>query len=271
MQNVSAQMRGELPEILHEYSTHFRGMGFDGKEAMSLLVEMAKQGKFALDKTGDAIKEFSIRGSDMSKASQEAYESIGLDAEAMSSAIAAGGASAKRALQTTARALLAIEDPAERANAAIALFGTPVEDLAVDQIPDFLRGLTSTRNNLGQVEGAAEGLGAVLRDDLSGDIAKLGGAWTSLTATMMRDQNGPLRQLTQGITRIVGRVREWIAANPELAATIVKTAAGLGILMAAGGGITLMLASILGPMAMVRYGMQLFGLRSLGLGNTLLN
>lgn len=256
MQSVSTQMRGELPEILHEYSTHFRGMGFDGQEAMSLLVEMAKQGKFALDKTGDAIKEFSIRGSDMSKASQEAYESIGLDAEAMSSAIAGGGDGAQRALQTTAKALLAITDPAERANAAIALFGTPVEDLAVDQIPDFLRALSRSKNNLGQVEGAAEGLGTVLRDDLRGDIAKLGGAWTNLTSTMMRDQNGPLRQLTQGITRIVGRVREWIAANPTLAANIVKTAAGLGILMAAGGGLALVLASVLGPIAMVSYGMS---------------
>lgn len=256
MQSVSTQMRGELPEILHEYSTHFRGMGFDGQEAMSLLVEMAKQGKFALDKTGDAIKEFSIRGSDMSKASQEAYESIGLDAEAMSSAIAAGGDGAQRALQTTAKALLNITNPAERANAAIALFGTPVEDLAVDQIPDFLRALSRSKNNLGQVEGAAEGLGTVLRDDLRGDIAKLGGAWTNLTSTMMRDQNGPLRQLTQGITRIVGRVREWIAANPTLAANIVKTAAGLGILMAAGGGLALVLASVLGPIAMVSYGMS---------------
>ncbi|MEG5754471.1 phage tail tape measure protein, partial [Enterobacter hormaechei] len=67
MQRVSAEMRGEMPEILHEYSTHFRNLGFSGAEAMSLLVDMSKQGKFALDKTGDAIKEFSIRGSDMSK------------------------------------------------------------------------------------------------------------------------------------------------------------------------------------------------------------
>lgn len=67
MQRVSTQMRGEMPEILHEYSTHFRNMGFTGAEAMSLLVNMAQQGKFALDKTRDAIKEFSIRGSDMSK------------------------------------------------------------------------------------------------------------------------------------------------------------------------------------------------------------
>lgn len=90
MQRMSAEMRDELPEILHEYSTHFRNMGFTGSETMSLLVEMAKQGKFALDKTGDAVKEFSIRGSDMSKSSVSAYETLGLNAERVSAAIAQG-------------------------------------------------------------------------------------------------------------------------------------------------------------------------------------
>lgn len=119
MQRVSAEMRGEMPEILHEYSTHFRNMGFTGAEAMSLLVDMSKQGKFALDKTGDAIKEFSIRGSDMSKNSVAAYEQIGLNAAKMSRDIATGGDKARVAMQKTAKGLLAIKDPAERANAAI--------------------------------------------------------------------------------------------------------------------------------------------------------
>ncbi|WP_252318446.1 phage tail tape measure protein [Candidatus Symbiopectobacterium endolongispinus] len=119
MQRVSAQMRGELPEILREYSTHFRNMGFSGSEAMTLLVEMAQQGKFALDKTGDAVKEFSIRGSDMSESSIEAYDAAGLNAAKISTAIASDGDKARAAMQKTAHGLLKIKDPAERANAAI--------------------------------------------------------------------------------------------------------------------------------------------------------
>ncbi len=157
MQRVSTQMRGEMPEILHEYSTHFRNMGFTGAEAMSLLVNMAQQGKFALDKTGDAIKEFSIRGSDMSKNSVSAYKAIGLDAAAMSSAIATGGESARKAMEKTAKGLLSIQDPATRANAAISLFGTPIEDLSVDQIPAFLSALANVSNRLGDTRGALTG------------------------------------------------------------------------------------------------------------------
>lgn len=265
MQNVSAQMRGELPEIIQEYSTHFRGMGFSGQEAMSLLVAQAKQGKFALDKTGDAIKEFSIRGSDMSKSSKEAYETLGLSAEKMSAAIAGGGEGARKALQQTAKGLLAIKDPAGRANTAIALFGTPVEDLAVDQIPAFLQALSGSADNLGTVAGAAGQLGKTLRDNLAGDVEALSGSWSELNATLMDGHNGPLSQMVQGITRMVAGTRRWAQENPALASGLVKLATGFGMLVAAGGALTLVLASVLGPFAMVRYGLAMIGIKTLPL------
>ncbi|WP_095159174.1 phage tail tape measure protein [Pseudomonas sp. Irchel 3E13] len=269
LQKIPQQMRGEIPEILHEYSTHFRGMGFSGAEAMNLLVEQAKQGKFALDKTGDAIKEFSIRGSDLSKTSREAYASIGLDAEKMSSAIAKGGPGARDAILKTAKALQKIKDPAERANAAIALFGTPVEDLSVDQIPAFLEKLNGGTKALGDFGGAAGKMGSALRDNLSGDLDKLTGAWAGLIGSLMDGENGALRDLVQQVTAVLGSVREWIAANPELASKIAKGAAAVAVLIGGMGALTVALASMLGPFAMIRYGMTMFGVRSAILAPTL--
>lgn len=270
LQQVSTQMRGELPEILHEYSTHFRGMGYTGAEAMGLLVTMAKQGKFALDKTGDAIKEFSIRGSDMSKASVGAYEALGFNAAKMSSAVASGGDEAKQALQQTAKALLEIADPAERANTAIALFGTPVEDLAVDQIPAFLQAMAGAGEGIGDVAGKSAALGKTLRDNLGGDVQAMAGAWSELNSTLADSQAGPLRQVTQGITQMLGSLRAWVQENPALAAGLVKAAMGLGMLVAAGGAVTLVLASMLGPFAIVRYAMAVTGIRAASLGGALM-
>ncbi|MFI2216522.1 phage tail tape measure protein [Rhodococcus sp. NPDC019627] len=170
MQEVSVSMRGELPEILQEYSTNFRGLGFDGKEAFNLLVSASQQGKFALDKTGDALKEFTLLGSDMSESSQEAYKAIGLDAEAMSRAVASGGDGAQEALQQTAAGLLKIEDPLKRANTAIALFGTPLEDLSVDQIPAFLQGLAGADDAIGDIAGATDDAGAVMYGGLGNKL-----------------------------------------------------------------------------------------------------
>lgn len=161
-QRVPAAMREELPEILQEYGTNFRALGLDGEESFSLLVSAAEQGKFALDKTGDALKEFTIRGSDMSTASTDAFKALGLDAELMASDIAVGGENAKWALQQTANALLDMEDPAARANTAIALFGTPLEDLSIDQIPAFLEGLTGAGENMAGFAGSAEEAGNTL-------------------------------------------------------------------------------------------------------------
>ncbi|MCE9730662.1 phage tail tape measure protein [Pectobacterium sp. IFB5596] len=239
MQRVSAQMRGELPEILHEYSTHFRNMGFSGSEAMTLLVEMAQQGKFALDKTGDAVKEFSIRGSDMSKKSIEAYDAAGLNAAKMSNAIASGGSKARVAMQKTAQGLLKIKDPAERANAAIALFGTPIEDLSIDQIPKFLAALAGTENKLGDVSGAADRMGDTLRDNLEGDIGRLQGAMSSLRFNLFNDDDGILRKLTQAATAWLTRVNEWVKANPELTRQIVMVAGAATALITVLGGLGL--------------------------------
>lgn len=118
---------------------------------------------------------------------------------------------------------------------------------------------------LRQAQGEAATTAKVMADNLRGDLSALGSAWEDLGIQLQDGQNGPLRSLTQGLTDVIRNVKSWIAENPELAGQIIKTAAGLGILMATMGGITLALASILGPFAMVRFGMMMLGIKSLGL------
>lgn len=124
---------------------------------------------------------------------------------------------------------------------------------------------------LREAQGEAGKTAKVMADNLAGDLATLNSAWEDLGIQVQDQQNGPMRELTQSLASVIGGVKNWIAENPELAGQIVKTAAGLGILMAAMGGITLALASILGPFAMVRYGMALFGIKGAGLAGTLFN
>ncbi|MBT2268781.1 phage tail tape measure protein [Rhodococcus erythropolis] len=165
MQEVSVSMRDELPEILNEYGTNFRALGFDGKEAFNLLISASQGGAIALDKTGDALKEFTIRGSDMSKSTGEAFSSINLNSEEMSNAILAGGDQAQEALQKTAQGLLAMTDADAQAGAALALFGSPLEDLSVDKIPGFLAGLAGADDVMGDFTGSLDGSIDVLNDN----------------------------------------------------------------------------------------------------------
>lgn len=122
---------------------------------------------------------------------------------------------------------------------------------------------------LRETKGEAEEVARVMGDNLRGDLKALGSAWEDLGIQISDQQNGPLRGITQGITKVIGSVKTWVAENPALASQLVKTAAGLGLVMAGMGGLTLAMASILGPFAMVRYGMMLFGIRGAGLASTL--
>lgn len=126
-------------------------------------------------------------------------------------------------------------------------------------------------STLKKTEGEASTTARTMADNLKGDLSGLGSAWEDLGIQLQEQQNGPMREITQTLTGIVGGVKGWIAENPKLAANIVKTAAGVAILMAGMGGLTLAMASILGPFAMVRYGMMLFGIQGGGLAKTLFN
>lgn len=126
------------------------------------------------------------------------------------------------------------------------------------QLQEFISTLRQTR-------GEASMTAKIMGDNLVGDLDELSSAWEDLGIQLQEQQDGPLRALTQGLANTVGGIKSWVVENPKLAGQLVKTAAGLGLVMAGMGGLTLAMASILGPFAVVRYGLTLFGIKSLGL------
>lgn len=165
-QKVPAQLREDVLDATDEYSQFFATLGISGTEAMDLLVKASEKGMYGIDKTGDALKELTIRSTDMSTTSVEAYRAAGLNAEEMARRFSQGGDSARGALDDLIGGLLGMEDPVKRSNAAIALFGTPLEDLNAQEVPTFLEGLRSMGGGLGKVTGKADKMGATLGDNL---------------------------------------------------------------------------------------------------------
>ena len=110
-------------DAVDEYGPFMNSLGIKGEAAMTLLADSAEKGMFGIDKTGDAVKEFGIRATDMSKTSGVAFEQIGLDQEKMAAALLKGGDTGKEAFQTIIDGILSIKDPTEQSQAALALFG----------------------------------------------------------------------------------------------------------------------------------------------------
>lgn len=169
-QKVPAALREDVLEASDEYGQFFQSLGYSGPEAFALLVDASAKGTYGIDKAGDAIKEFTILSTDMSTSSQGAYKTIGLDAQQMANSILAGGDTAQAATQKIINGLLAIKDPATQANTAIALFGTPLEDLNVRDIPAFLTSLKGASGSMDDVAGASTRLGENLNSNAANGV-----------------------------------------------------------------------------------------------------
>ncbi|QUC01225.1 phage tail tape measure protein [Cellulosimicrobium cellulans] len=221
LQQVPEALRGEVVDATQEYSQYFAQLGLTGEQSMGMLVAASANGQYAIDKTGDALKELTIRATDMSAASVSAYELAGLSAEDMSAKFLAGGDVASEALSELVTGLQGIEDPTSRANAAIALFGTPLEDIGTDKIPAFLDSLSATSNGLGDVTGKAEAMG----DTLNGNAST---GWERL-------KRGFVDVLVDGVQPLLGPAESilgWVQENP---AALQVFAVALGALAIAWG------------------------------------
>lgn len=130
-----ADKNGDLLDTLNEYSPQFAALGLSADQFIGTLVEGADAGLFSIDKVGDAVKEFNIRAKDGSDTSREAFESLGLNADKMFAAFAAGGDTAEAAFFDTVEALNSMDDPLARNAAGVALFGTQFEDLEAGVLP----------------------------------------------------------------------------------------------------------------------------------------
>lgn len=215
LQKVPANVREDIMDAVDEYGPFMKTLGVVGEEAMGLLARGAEKGMYGIDKTGDALKEFTIRATDGSKATGLAMDAIGLNAKDMSDAILAGGPTAEKAFGQIINGLLSMKDPSERAQNAIALFGTPLEDLSVEQIPDFLNLIDPTADGFDSMAGAADEMGA-----------KLAGGVTNNLQAFQRAAQGALQDTMQQALPYLNPVIEMLKQFAPIIAPAALALAG---------------------------------------------
>jgi len=218
MQKVPANVRADVLDAVDEYGPFFQQLGISGETAMKMLVDASAKGMYGIDKTGDALKEFTIRATDMSKKTGAVYKTLGMDQTTMTNDLLAGGDRAEGAFSKIILGLQNIKDPAAQSQAALALFGTPLEDLSTGEIPGFIDQLANMDGGLGNTQGAAQ----KLTDQMSGTKDPM----ESLRRSFMS-------VITDGLTPFVGPAKEMATVFRENPALIQGVVIGLGLLTAA--------------------------------------
>lgn len=156
LQGLAPAIREEVVSATDEFGKHFAALGVSGEEMMSVF--RGADTAFDVNKMGDAMAELTKVGIDGSQGVTDAYTALGLNADETAAKLLAGGEVGREGLDQIVDALLKVEDPLEQARLGIALFGTPLEDLGTDQIPEFLTNLQNMDRGLGDVDGSAQKL-----------------------------------------------------------------------------------------------------------------
>jgi TP901 family phage tail tape measure protein len=155
---------------------------------------------------------------------------------------------------------------ADRAGYLKAIFGEePGAGMAELIAQQGTAGIEAFVEVLSNSMGEAAQVARVRADNIGGDLKGLRSAWEDVGISITETNKGPIRDLIQNITKVTRSVSAWIEANPELAGTIAKVAAGMIALATVGGAATMMMASILGPLLFTRYAMANLGIRLGGL------
>ncbi|WP_240812568.1 phage tail tape measure protein [Streptomyces sp. DASNCL29] len=152
----------DIADTFNEYSTIFRQMGISATDATGLLSQGMKAGARDTDVVADSLKEFVLITQGGGKDVDAAFKKIGLSGSEMQRAFSKGGPEAKRALDQVFDGMRKVKSPTDRAQIALALFGTKAEDT---QRALFSLDPSKAADSLGKVGGAADKMGNSLRDN----------------------------------------------------------------------------------------------------------
>ncbi|WP_095184141.1 phage tail tape measure protein [Pseudomonas sp. Irchel 3H9] len=95
------------------------------------------------------------------------------------------------------------------------------------------------------------------------------GSFTNAMAEFGAAVAPELKDLINTLGEIANSVGTWARENPKLAGGLVKVVAAIAALAFVFGGLALTMASMLGPFAVLRYGMAMFGLQGGGITSML--
>ena len=155
---------GDLFSTIDKGSIQFTQFGLNGEQMMGMLSQAMDGGAKNTDAVSMALMRFHTNAVKDSKTTEQAFGQLGLAGHQMSEDIAAGGPRANAALATTLDHLRNMQDPVERDQASIALFGA--KSAALGEALYKINPDTAVKA-LGDVTGAAKNM-----SDTLGDTAK---------------------------------------------------------------------------------------------------
>ena len=205
---------GEFLDTLKEYPAYFKEAGISADQFVAIVTQTNKMGIFS-DKGVDAIKEANLRLREMTTATAEALDGIGISSEKVQKDLQTGTKTTFDVIQDVSAKLAKLPDNAATVGAAIAdIFGGPGEDAGLQ----YLRTLKDISTNMDEVKGKAGVLAQLqeeqlqsqieLQNALSGLFDATGGNFETLTTQAKVFVNQGLTAIIKGVIDVVNYLIE---------------------------------------------------------------
>ena len=148
-----ANANGEFLDTLKEYPRYFKEAGLSAEDLVAITTNAAQQGIFS-DKGVDVIKEGNLRIREMTTATADALNNIGISAEQVQADLQAGSITTFDVMQMVAAKLNELPASSAAVGTAIAdIFGGPGEDAGLE----YIKTLANIQLNMDAVKAATQG------------------------------------------------------------------------------------------------------------------
>ncbi|HDS2338513.1 TPA: phage tail tape measure protein [Escherichia coli] len=117
--------------------------------------------------------------------------------------------------------------------------------------------LQKLTRELQEARGEADRVAKVMADNLDGDLKNLDSAWEGLRIRISDLVDGPLRSVTQWLTRVLEKITSLAQAHPVLTRQLLIAGGALLAMTATVGSLSLAIGVLAGPLAKLRLGFSL--------------
>jgi hypothetical protein len=207
---AGADANGEFLDTLREYPAYFKEAGISAEAFIAITAQAAKQGIYS-DKGVDVIKEGNLRIREMTDATKDALEGIGISADEVQEQLKAGQKTTFDIIQMVSQRLDELPDSSAAVGTALAdIFGGPGEDAGLQ----YIRTLKDIKTNLSEVKSESGKLGEAQeamiesQKELSRELALLFDSTGGFYENMVARIKSSIASMTADIVSYVRRTFE---------------------------------------------------------------
>lgn len=228
---AGADANGEYLDILKEYPAYFKEAGISAEGFVAITTQAAQEGIFS-DKAVDAIKEANTRLREMTYATAQALDGIGISSKKVQEDLQSGATTTFEVMQQVSEKLNELPESSSAVGTAIAdIFGGPGEDAGLQ----YIKTLKDIDTNLDAVKANAGELGELqeqlldselkMQNALSGLADQTGGNFEAMTTKAKIFLSEGLTSIINGIKDIIDWMKD-LYDNSMFVRTVIQ---GIGI------------------------------------------